>query len=192
MIESSDVLNLMKIVFSIYIALVFSLIGIYALIITDKNQMRPRIKVSFYGWIGFLIFAGVGIHVLTFNKIPWVKWDLNSEKDNVDKEFNVQISDYKFHLPQEQMVIQKGDKVRFVLESNDYTYGFGLFRKNGTMVFQMQVVPGHKNNLVWKFEKPDIYSIRSTEYSGPKGSALLVENAVVISESRSYAGIRGI
>ena len=53
------------------------------------------------------------------------------------------------------------------------------------MVFQMQVVPGHRNDILWKFMKPGNYTIRSTEYSGPKGVAMVIENAVVVLPSTS-------
>ena len=51
----------------------------------------------------------------------------------------------------------------------DLTYGFGLFRPDNSMVFQMQVVPGHRNDILWQFDRPGVYTIRSTEYSGPAG-----------------------
>lgn len=180
MIESSDVLSLMKVVFTIYVMLVMSFIGIYAFGITSNKQILPKIKIPFYGWIGLLVFVGVGIHILTFSKVPWVKWDLNRDKIKADQEFNIVIADYKFQLPEKMLAIKEGQKVRFNLESKDYTYGFGLFRADGSMVFQMQVVPGSRNDLVWKFDRSGTYSIRSTEYSGPKGGNLLVKNAVVI------------
>ena len=181
MIESSDVLSLVKVVYVVYSVVVFSLIGMYIYGLTTKKKVNPKIKVPFYGWVGFLIFVGVGLHILTFHKIPWVKWDMNRNAIKVDKEFNVAIANYEYQLPDKQLVIQKGDTVRFNLESKDYTYGFGLFRKNGTMVFQMQVVPGHRNDIVWKFDKPGNYTIRSTEYSGPKGADLIAKNAVIVS-----------
>lgn len=65
----------------------------------------------------------------------------------------------------------------FDVDSKDLTYGFGLFRQNNSMVLQMQVVPGSSNQLMWKFEKNGVYSIRSTEYSGPKGAYIYYENA---------------
>jgi cytochrome c oxidase subunit 2 len=70
--------------------------------------------------------------------------------------------------------------VLFDVTSNDLTYGFGLFRQDHSMVFQMQVVPGHRNDILWRFEKPGLYSIRSTEYSGPKGTDMILENAVEV------------
>jgi cytochrome c oxidase subunit 2 len=48
------------------------------------------------------------------------------------------------------------------------------------MVMQMQVVPGHRNDLLWEFDVNDTYSIRSTEYSGPEGFQMIVEDAVTV------------
>jgi cytochrome c oxidase subunit 2 len=64
--------------------------------------------------------------------------------------------------------------------SRDLTYGFGLFRQDNSMLFQMQVVPGHRNDILWQFGKPGIYTIRSTEYSGPKGAAMVMKDAVEV------------
>ena len=50
------------------------------------------------------------------------------------------------------------------------------------MIMQMQVVPGHRNDIIWKFEKPGVYTIRSTEYSGPKGIGMILKDAVEVVE----------
>lgn len=194
MIDSSNVLSLMKVVYAIYVTIVITLIGRYGIGITRQKretaEIGPFHKGIFYGWIGILVFTGVGIHILTFNKVPWVKLDLNRDKMKADQEFNIVISDYKFQLPEKQLIIKEGQTVRFNLESKDYTYGFGLFRKDGSLVFQMQVVPGNRNDLVWKFGKSDTYTIRSTEYSGPKGGNLFVKNAVVIASEELFAQLK--
>jgi cytochrome c oxidase subunit 2 len=187
MIDSSNVLNLMKVVYVIYVAIVISMVGMYTIGLTRETKIIPKIKIPFYGWIGLLVFVGVGIHIMTYIMIPWVKWDLNRDKIKADKEFNISIADYKFTLPEKTLVIEEGQTVRFNLESKDYTYGFGLFRENGSIVFQMQVVPGSTNNLVWKFDKPGKYSIRSTEYSGPKGGNILIKNAVAVASGPALA-----
>ena len=187
MIESSDVLSVMKVVYIIYGMIIFSFIGMYALGISRSKQILPRIKVPFYGWIGFLVFVGVGLHLLTYHTIPWVKLDLSRNKVKVDKEFNISIADYKFQLPDNKLLIEEGQMVRFNLESKDYTYGFGLFREDGTMVFQMQVVPESRNDIVWKFNKKANYTIRSTEYAGPRGGNLFVKNAVIVATNAEIA-----
>jgi cytochrome c oxidase subunit 2 len=48
------------------------------------------------------------------------------------------------------------------------------------MLFQMQVVPGHRNDVLWHFDRPGVFTIRSTEYSGPKGVYMIVKNAVEV------------
>jgi cytochrome c oxidase subunit 2 len=76
------------------------------------------------------------------------------------------------------MQIQCGQKVMFNVTSNDLTYGFGLFRQDNSMLFQMQVVPGHVNDILWEFKQNGIYTIRSTEYSGPAGHQMIIKDAV--------------
>lgn len=185
MTDSLEVLGLMKVVYVAYVAIVFSLMAAFAIAITRKHRVKPRFRVPFYGWIGLLVCVGVGIHLLTFNKIPWVKWDKNGDDIRADREFNISIDDYEFILPAKTLVAHTGEMVRFNLESADYTYGFGLFREDGSMALQMQVVPGHENSMVWQFHEPGVYSIRSTEYSGPRGSALHLPEAFVVAEAPS-------
>jgi hypothetical protein len=62
--------------------------------------------------------------------------------------------------------------------SKDVTYGLGVFRTDGSMVFQMQVLPGYENSMVWEFDAPGSYDIRSTEYSGPEHPHMFVEDAI--------------
>ena len=66
--------------------------------------------------------------------------------------------------------------------SADVTYGFGVFRQDGTMVFQMQVLPGHENRIVWKFDTPGSYDVRSTEYSGPRHSEMFYQDAIRVTQ----------
>ncbi len=59
------------------------------------------------------------------------------------------------------------------MTSKDLTYGFGLFRQDNSMLFQMQVLPGHVNDILWVFDRPGVYTIRSTEYSRPAGIGMI-------------------
>ncbi|HNI58165.1 MAG TPA: cytochrome C oxidase subunit II, partial [Elusimicrobiota bacterium] len=73
-----------------------------------------------------------------------------------------------------------GEMALFRVVSDDLTYGFGLFRPDNTMVFQMQVLPGHVNDLLWLFEAPGLYTLRSTEYSGPRGIDMIEKDVVEV------------
>lgn len=187
MIESSDVMSMMKLVYMIYLSIVISLFGIYVWSITMRGNIRPQIKVPFYGWLGLLVFTGIGIHVLSFHALPWVKWDLTRNGLKTEKEYTIVAANHAFQLPAERLTIDEGQMVRFNVESRDYTYGFGLFRSDGSMVFQMQVVPGSTNDIVWKFDKAGAYTIRSTEYSGPRGGRMVCRNAVIVASATAIA-----
>ena len=106
--------------------------------------------------------------------------DLNRAEITPDKTFNITVADHKFILPSEKLIINTNDKVMFNVTSEDLTYGFGLFREDNSMMFQMQVLPGHNNDILWHFDRPGVYTIRSTEYSGPKGIGMIEKNVVEV------------
>ncbi len=199
--DSADVLSLLKVVYTIYVFTIISLMLWFARGVVNPEG-KPRIvkPATFYSYVGVLIFIGVSIHIFTYNKIPWVEIDFKrhtiEKSDKFDKSkqlFNIvaiqnkETGEQKFILPKDkmnekgQMVVPCNEYVVFDVVSNDLTYGFGLFRKDGSLVTQMQVVPGDRNDLMWLFHKNGVYTIRSTEYSGPKGGRhmTLIEAVVV-------------
>lgn len=180
MLDSIGVLNTLHLAYSIYaiaIMLLFAWFGFRLRGGETRKLLRPGI---FYAFIGLLVFAGIFIHILTFNKIPWVAMDLHRKGVVADQVVEITVKDHQFIMPTEDIVIEGGKVVKFDVTSEDLTYGFGLFRDNGTLVFQMQVVPGSPNELLWKFGKNGTYDIRSTEYSGPEGAGMLVPDAVQV------------
>jgi cytochrome c oxidase subunit 2 len=76
--------------------------------------------------------------------------------------------------------IKANEYIQFDATSTDVTYGFGVFRKDNSMVFQMQVLPGRTNTIIWKFDETGMYDVRSTEYSGPKHSDMVVRDALEV------------
>ncbi len=204
--DSASVLGLLKLVYTIYVFAVMALMVWFAKGVSNP-QGKPRIvkPATFYIYVGLLIGVGVSIHIFTFNKIPWVETDFKRHTIEKDPSFDKSKQLYnivakqnkdknspnhgeqKFILPQErlnadgQLEIECGKYVVFDVVSNDLTYGFGLFRQDNSMVAQMQVVPGSRNDLMWQFHKNGTYHIQSTEYSGPKGGRhMKLTNAVVV------------
>jgi len=180
MIDSSDVLGVLHVVYTIYTVIIISLFAWFGFRLRGgqaKGWVRPRV---FYAYIGLLVLVGVFIHVLTFNVIPWVPDDIKRDSIEPDRTIHIDIAEHKFILPADKLVIECGKKILFDVDSRDLTYGFGLVRKDESLVFQIQVVPGSKNTLLWEFHKNGIYSIRSTEYSGPAGALMKVPDAVEV------------
>jgi len=180
-VDSSMVLWGQTIVYSAYALAVLSVVGWFALKVTSAGTKVAVPPKAFYAWVTLLVVIGVSLHLFTYNTIPWVQPDLHREGVTVDRSFEIGVADHEFTLPEAQLAIACGETVRFNVTSGDLTYGFGLFRPDHSMVFQMQVVPGHDNEVLWTFTKNGTYDIRSTEYSGPAGHRMTVPGAVVVS-----------
>ncbi len=132
-------------------------------------------------WFGVLILVALVFNAVTLSPlVPWQKWLLWS-RPTPDRQITIEAENYRFHLPPQGIEVKAGEFVEFVATSRDVTYGFGVFRPDGTMVFQMQVVPGYKNSILWKFDTPGTYDVRSTEYSGPRHPEMFIEDAIRVS-----------
>jgi len=181
MVDSALVLKGQTIAYTCYTIAIMLVMAWFALRITKKGKSKVH-PALFYTFVGFLTVLGVSLHIITYNTIPWSEMDLKRHEITPDQSFAIDVANHEFILPEEKMVVKVGEIVEFDVTSKDLTYGFGLFREDNTMIFQMQVVPGHRNDILWKFLKPGLYTIRSTEYSGPKGIAMIEENAVEVVE----------
>ena len=181
MVDSNTVLQGQTFIYTFYALAIILLVGWFAYRVTTTGSSKVK-PAFFYTFVGFLILLGVTIHIVTFNTIPWAPMDLNRAEIKPDKVFDISVQNHKFYLPADKLLIKTNDKVLFNVESGDLTYGFGLFRNDNSMVFQMQVVPGHNNDILWQFDRPGIYSIRSTEYSGPAGVFMIEKDVVEVTD----------
>jgi len=135
----------------------------------DKRERR---------WLYVLIGVFLVFNIVTLSPlIPWQEWLLWSNP-TPSQSFTIEVEDYQFKLPPEGIEVKTGEYVEFAATSKDVTYGFGAFRKDGSLVFQMQVLPGMTNRIVWTFDEPGSYDVRSTEYSGPRHSEMFIADAI--------------
>ncbi|HVN57275.1 MAG TPA: hypothetical protein VMT63_03160 [Bacteroidales bacterium] len=180
MVDSKLVLTGQTAAYTAYCLVIILLIAWFSYKVTHQGKNNMVKPAFFYTFVGFLTVLGVSLHIITYNTIPWAKMDLDRRDIKPDKTYLITVKDHAFILPQEKMVVNVNEKVLFDVTSKDLTYGFGLFRPDNSMVFQMQVVPGHRNDILWKFDRPGVYTIRSTEYSGPRGPNMIVRDAVEV------------
>ena len=178
--NSIELLSFHWMAYSIYSFMIISVIAWFAFNLTKKEKAKPIVRIPFYTYMAFLVAGGVGHHIFTYNTVPWVAEDITRHDITPDQSFDIMIEKHTFYMPKEKIVIECGQKVMFDVVSKDLTYGFGLFRKDHTMVTQMQVNPGSKNDLLWTFNHNGIFDLMSTEYSGPRGNAMFIPNAVEV------------
>jgi len=133
-------------------------------------------------WLYVLIAIFLVFNIVTFSPlVPWQQWLLWSNP-TPSQTFSINITDYQMQLPPGGMNVKVGEYVQFNATSQDVTYGFGVFRPDNTIVFQMQVLPGHQNHIIWKFDAAGSYDVRSTEYSGPRNSEMYYKNAIRVTQ----------
>lgn len=179
-IDSNTVLWGQAIIYTMYVLAIMALVAWFAYNITRTGPSKVK-PAYFYAFVAMLVTVGVSIHLITYNTIPWTKVDLNGKNTPTAQQFDIKVAKHKFQLPTEKLEVQCGKLVQFNVISEDLTYGFGLFRPDNSMVFQMQVIPSHDNIIKWIFPKNETLTIRSTEYSGPQGAQMIVKNAVNVS-----------
>lgn len=180
MVDSNMVLTGQTFAYTFYVLAIMLLMAWFAYKVTKSEGSKEIKPALFYSLVGFLVLLGVSLHLVTHETIPWKPLDLNRAEITPDKIFNISVADHKFILPSEKLIINTNDKVMFNVKSEDLTYGFGLFRQDNSMLFQMQVLPGHNNDILWHFDRPGVYTIRSTEYSGPKGIGMIEKDVVEV------------
>lgn len=181
MADSIDVLETLKLVYGIYVLIAVSLIAWFGYRITRPRDRDADAKPAiFWTYVVVLVLVGTGLHVLTYNKVPWVPIDLQRAGITPAAVFDITYENHEMRFSSYPMQVGCGDYVVFNAVSNDLTYGFGIFRADHTLVAQMQVVPRSRNDLMWQFGKNGTYYVRSTEYSGPKGARMIAPDAIVV------------
>ena len=177
---SVELLRFHNIAYTIYALFIISVVAWFGYNLTRPEKAKSVVRIPFYGYIAFLVAGGVGHHIFTYNTIPWVSEDIMRHEIKPDKTFDIEVADHKFKLPEEKMKIEYGDRVYFNVKSHDLVYGFGLFRQDGSMISQMQVNPGSRNDLLWTFNECGVFDLMSTEYSGPEGNNMIIKDAVEV------------
>ena len=183
---SLELLKFHAVAYTIYALIIISTVAWFGYNLTRKEKVKSIVRIPFYGYMAFLVAGGVGHHIFTYNAIPWVSEDITRHNVKPDQEVNITVANHKWQLPPLPIKIKAGTKVFFNVESKDLIYGFGIFRKDGSMVTQMQVDPKYKNDLLWTFNECGTFDITSTEYSGPRQYSkdgkdlMLVKDAIVV------------
>jgi cytochrome c oxidase subunit 2 len=183
---SAELLKFHAVAYSIYALFIISLIAWFAYNLTQKEKAKSIVRIPFYGYMAFLVAGGVGHHIFTYNAIPWVEEDIIRHEIKPDQVVKGYVEKHKWHDLEFPIHIKANTKVLFDIDSKDLIYGFGLFRKDGTMVTQMQVNPKSRNDLLWTFRECGKFDLTSTEYAGPAqynedGKDLMfVKDAVIV------------
>jgi cytochrome c oxidase subunit 2 len=141
-----------------------------------------RMERSEKTWLfTLIIIAIIGNAIFLSPLIPSARTTLWMDEQPIDTIY-ITMSNYTFHLPNDIIRVSTGQPVEFVIYSDDVTYGFGVFDAEGKLIFQIQVLPNYENRITWIFDEPGYYTIRSTEYSGPRHSEMVLYDVIYVEE----------
>ena len=202
--NSAELLSFHWTVYSIYSAMIISIIAWFGYNLTRKEKAKSIIRLPFYWYMAFLVIGGVGHHIFTYNAIPWVSQDITRHSITPDASYEFEIEKHKWIGLPKKVTIQCGQTIEFNVKSRDLVYGFGLFRQDGSLVLQMQVNPGtdvngilDSNDMLWTFNHNGVFDLTSTEYSGPhqyshdgKKDLMLVKNFVEVVGCKENGGVK--
>ena len=165
--NSLELLSFHWMAYTIYAFMIISVVAWFGYNLGRKEKVKSIVRIPFYGYMAFLVIAGVGHHIFTYNAIPWVSQDITRHHIKPDARYKIEVKNHRWKLPKTPIVVQCGQTIEFDVISHDLTYGFGLFRQDGSMVLQMQANPGSRNDILWTFNHNGDFDLTSTEYSGP-------------------------
>ncbi|MEM2331560.1 MAG: hypothetical protein QXF28_01390 [Nitrososphaerota archaeon] len=179
-----------EIVYFVMISIVIGFIIAFYIITRKRGGGRPNpaneghaekkgMEKGEKRWLIFLFIIVVVGNILMLSPIlpssQYALWLKEEPKITI----TIEVRNYEFVFTEKPITIPAGVPVEFIVISQDLVYGFGVFKKDGLMVFQMQVVPNpYVNRIVWIFDEPGYYDVRSTEYSGPKHPYLYFPDAI--------------
>ncbi len=80
--------------------------------------------------------------------------------------------------------IPQGSMVLFIVRSVDVTHGFGVYNAGGQILFQVQVMPGFNNSILYQFTNTGTYYVRCLEFCG-YGHYTMISNFQVTNSTNS-------
>lgn len=141
------------------------LVGILAVLRTTRRSAREKggevnIEKLHRGenwWALMSLVIVIVLFVATFFGIPWMN------RAQADTTATVRALQFAFIVQPAKI---PAGTVDFKVKSDDVSHGFGLYDPDGTLVQQIQVLPGVTSTMTAKLDKAGIYKIMCLEFCG--------------------------
>ncbi len=119
-------------------------------------------------WLVIVVVGLISLLLVTIFYVPYGK-TAGPQKQVV------RVTGVQFAWAVTPPTVRTGTPVEFLIGSRDVNHGFGLYDPSGTLLTQVQVVPGETQKLVWTFHKPGAYKILCLEFCGAKHHEMVGE-----------------
>lgn len=115
---------------------------------------RRRFRIFFVLVAGFL-----ALFLIAMMKAPY------STEGEADDIVGVRARMFSYELTKD--TVDSGKLIEFRVTAEDVTHGFGVYGPEGSIIGQVQAMPGYVNRVRIRFAAPGRYDILCLEYCGP-------------------------
>ncbi len=128
-----------------------------------ENRLRLRLLLTFTV-ISLAVFA------LSLRAYPYPRFRTRALGVPVDT-ISVMAMQWAWSLARDTVPARV--PVEFVVQSKDVNHGFAVYAPDGTLLVQVQAMPGYTNRLIYRFDRAGTYTVRCLEYCGISHHAML-------------------
>lgn len=121
----------------------------------DQGKLERRERT----WMAIVVALLVA---LLFGTIFFIPYDDSAGADGQV----VRVEARQFAWDISPAVIEAGRPVEFRTTAIDVNHGFGVYDLDYTFLFQVQVIPGETQNVVYTFDEPGEYRVLCMEFCG--------------------------
>ena len=121
-----------------------------------ENRLRLRLLAAF-GVLALLLFA------VTLHAYPYPRFRTEALGVPVD---TVGVLGAQWGWSLDRTTVPAHVPVEFVVRSKDVNHDFAVYNAGGTLLVQVQAMPGYANRLIYRFDRPGTYTVRCLEYCG--------------------------
>jgi len=131
----------------------------------EPAEDRLRLRLLFVFAVIFL-----GVFALSLPGYPYPRFRARALGAPAD---TVSVIAMQWAWSMSRDTVPAGVPVEFVVRSRDVNHGFGIYAPDGTLVVQVQAMPGYANRLIYRFDRAGRYTVRCLEYCGTVHHAML-------------------
>lgn len=135
---------------------------------------RPGYRVRRYWFVALVVLALFGLG-FTLPRMPYpITRSASIEPGMV----TVHVRGQQWQWTIEPNIVPAGRTIRFDVSSADVNHGFSIYDPQGSIVGNVQAMPGYTNTLYLQFGKPGVYRIRCLELCGLYHTAMVSQITV--------------
>lgn len=164
----------------IVLSVVWAVIWLYVIRNVSRTAPEPAVDRGTAKWRGRVIFPLGAILLILFAVSIYFRPYPGARANTIgEPTVTINVESLQWAWIVDAKEIPSKTVVEFAVTSRDVNHGFAIYDPDGTLLTQVQAMPGYTNKLIWKFDKPGEYTVRCLEFCGIGHHTMLAKLTVV-------------